>query len=68
MHQCDLEGMQARVSRGNMKPTDIKHKDVLSRQQIQDIPLPKVYQWVRTGEWKPKDFMKWAKAVRLIEG
>lgn len=49
-----------------MSSTDIKHKDMLNLSQIQDIPLDKVYEWVKTGKWNMKDFNKWLKALRVI--
>lgn len=39
----------------------------LSNEQIADIPLEKVYEWVKTGKWKQRDFFKWLKALRVIE-
>lgn len=50
-----------------MTADDIKHKGRLTDEQIADIPIDKVYMWVRIGAWKPKDFNKWLKVLRVIE-
>lgn len=39
----------------------------LTTEQIMDIPIEKVYEWVKTDKWKMKDFKKWLKAIRVIE-
>lgn len=39
----------------------------LTDEQIADIPIEKVYEWVKTGQWKQRDFFKWLKALRVIE-
>jgi hypothetical protein len=62
-----IEEIQARITRKGLRATDIKHKDLLSREQIQDIPIDRVYMWVRTGDWKQKDFNRWLKALRVVE-
>ena len=49
------------------KAMDIKHKDRLNTDQIADIPIEKVYEWVKTGQWKQRDFKIWLKALRVIE-
>lgn len=52
--------------RQKYKATIIYHSDTPDS-AIADIPLEKVYEWVRTGLWKQKHFLRWAKVVRLIE-
>ena len=61
-----IELIQSRISRKGIQASDIKHKDLLSLEQIQDIPIDCVYMWVRTGDWKQKDFNRWLKALRVI--
>jgi hypothetical protein len=61
------ELIQARITRKGLRATDIKHKGLLSQEQIQDIPIDRVYMWVRTGDWKQKDFNRWLKALRVVE-
>lgn len=39
----------------------------LTDDQIADIPLEKVYEWIKTGQWKQRDFFKWLKALRVTE-
>lgn len=39
----------------------------LSDEQIANIPIEKVYEWVRTGQWRQKHFIKWLKVLRVIE-
>lgn len=49
-----------------LKATMIYHSDTPDS-VIADIPLEKVYEWIRAGLWKQKHFLRWAKVVRLIE-
>lgn len=56
-----------RIHTKGMQADDIHHEGLLEQNQIQDIPLEKVYEWVRTGKWKQKHFLRWAKAVRLTD-
>ena len=51
------------------KADDIKHGGALalSDAEIQDIPPDLIFQWVRAGKWKLKDWNKWLKAIRVIE-
>ena len=39
----------------------------LTDAQVADIPIEKVYEWVRTGQWRQKHFIKWLKVLRVIE-
>ena len=66
MNKCQ-EQIQARISRKGMIAEDIRHPGRLSDDQIADIPIDKVYTWVRSGEWKPKHFNIWLKTIRVIE-
>ncbi len=49
-----------------LKATMIYHSDTPDS-AIADIPLEKVYEWVRAGLWRQKHFLRWAKVVRLTE-
>lgn len=51
------------------KATDIKHGGSLSltAKEIQEIPINLVYMWIRSGEWKQKDFLKWCKAMMIVD-
>ncbi len=53
--------------RPGVKADDIKHPNRLTDDQIADIPVEKVYEWVKTGAWKQKDFKRWLKVLRVIE-
>jgi len=50
-----------------VKATDIKHLDLLTDDQIAAIPLDKVYEWVRTGQWRQKNFLRWLAVLRVTE-
>lgn len=50
-----------------MKAEDIKYADRLSDNQIADIPINNIYEWIRTGKWKKKDFETWLRVIRVIE-
>jgi hypothetical protein len=62
-----FEGMRARIARKGVQASDIKHKDLLTEQEIQFIDFDKVYMWVRAGDWKQKDFNRWLKALKVME-
>lgn len=54
--------------RPNIKAEDIKHPNRLTVEQIGDIPSNLVFMWIKTGQWKQKDFNKWLDArVASIE-
>jgi hypothetical protein len=63
----NIEQMQLRIARKGIQAADIKHEKLLTQHQIQMLDLDKVYMWVRTGDWKQKDFKKWLKALRVME-
>lgn len=64
---CFFGDAQARIKRKGFIAEDIKHPTLLSTDQICDIPIENVYQWVKTDKWKKKDFEKWLRAIRVIE-
>jgi hypothetical protein len=59
--------MRARIARKGIQASDIKRQELLTEQEIQFIDFDKVYMWVRTGDWKQKDFNRWLKALRVME-
>jgi hypothetical protein len=63
----NIEQMQSRIARKGIQAADIKHAKLLTQHQIQMLDFDKVYMWVRTGDWKQKDFNKWLKALRVME-
>jgi hypothetical protein len=65
MHGQEL--IQARINTKGIRGEDIRHKDRLTDDQIADIPVERVYAWIRCGSWREKDFKKWLKVMRVIE-
>jgi flagellar basal body L-ring protein FlgH len=61
------EKAQVRISTKGIRADDIKHENLLSDEQIADIDIERVYEWVRIGAWKQKDFKKWLRVIRVIE-
>jgi hypothetical protein len=59
--------MRARIARKGIQASDIKRQELLTEQEIQFIDFDKVYMWVRTGDWKQKDFNRWLKALKVME-
>jgi hypothetical protein len=50
-----------------VRANHIKTKGFLTNDQIADIPVEKVFEWVRTGQWKQADFKTWLRVIRVIE-
>lgn len=44
----------------------IKHKETPD-DYIADIPVQLVFEWVKNGKWKYKDFQRWLKVLRVVE-
>ena len=61
------ELIRVRIAKKGIYADDIKHEGRLSEDEIAYLPIDKVYAWVRQGAWKPKDFNKWLKVMRVIE-
>lgn len=61
------EEIQARIKNKGIRAEDIKHKDLLSEDQIAAIPVEKVYEWIKTGRWRQQDFKRWLKVMRVID-
>lgn len=59
--------MQPKPLESKIKADDIKHKGKLTDDQIASIPHWQVYMWCRVGAWKPRDFEKWLRVMRVIE-
>lgn len=62
-----FEQQRVRIHNKGIKAVDIHHEGLLTDDQIADIPIEKVYEWVRTGQWKQKHFKRWLKVLRVIE-
>jgi hypothetical protein len=61
------EQILCRIETKGIQAHDIKHKNRLTDEQIAGIPVNLIYQWVRTGEWKQKDFRRWLKVMCVID-
>ena len=59
--------IRCRIANKGIYAEDIKHKCRLSDDEIACLDVGKVYSWVRQGAWKPRDFNKWLKVMRVIE-
>ena len=59
------EQIRMRIARKGIYPEDIKHAGRLTDDEIAYLAVDKVYSWVRQGAWKPKDFNKWLKVMRV---
>ena len=62
-----VQVVRRRIDTKGIRSQDIYHNGLLSDDEIASIPCEKVYQWVKTGEWKQKHFLKWLKVMRVIE-
>ena len=61
-----LAEIQNRILTKGIHAEDIKHANRLTEEQISSISVEKVYAWVRTGEWKQRDFIKWLTVRGLV--
>lgn len=59
--------MLNRVASKSIRARDIKIQGLLTDDDIADIDPGKVYEWVRTGQWRARDFNRWLKVLRVIE-
>ena len=62
-----VEQMRERIARKGVRAEDIRRPGVLTDDDIAYLPVEKVYQWVREGLWKTKDFNTWLRVMRVIE-
>lgn len=63
----NFEQQRARITRKGVQADDIKHDGLLTHEQICDIDVVKVFEWVKVGKWKKRDFETWLRAIRVIE-
>lgn len=59
--------IRARIESGRIYAEDIKHQNRLTEDEIANIDVKLVYEWVRTGQWKAKDFQRWLSVMRVID-
>jgi len=57
---------QPQVNFKSFKADHIKHGHIAD-DHIADIPIEKVYEWIKTNKWKQKDFIRWLKVLRVVE-
>jgi hypothetical protein len=62
-----LAQMRSRINRKGINGNDIKVKDLLTDDEIADLPVEKIHFWIRQGIWSQKEFKKWLKIIRVIE-
>lgn len=60
------EQIRVRINTKGIYAEDIYHEGRLSEDEIANLPIEKVYSWVRQGAWKTKHFNKWLKVMRVI--
>lgn len=59
--------MRSRIKRKGIYGSDIKVLNLLTDDEIADLPVEKIHYWVRQGTWTQKDFKRWLKIIRVIE-
>lgn len=62
-----VELVRTRIESGKFKASDIRKPGLLTDDEIAYLPIPLIYQWIRAGDWKRKDFEKWLRVIRVIE-
>jgi len=62
----NIEQTRVRIARKGIRGCDIKHKGLLTDDEIACIPTEKIYEWIKTGQWKLKDYKVWLKVIRVI--
>lgn len=62
-----FDSQRSRIARKGIYAEGIKHAGLLTDDEIATLDVEKVYQWVRQGAWKQKEFKKWLKVMRIIE-
>lgn len=62
-----IEQMRSRIKRKGIYGSDVHVKNLLTDDEIADLPIEKIYSWVRQGIWTQKDFKCWLKIIRVIE-
>lgn len=62
-----FEQLRVRIVKKGIYHSDIRYPGLLTDDEIAYIPIERVYEWVRQGMWKPRDFNKWLRVLRVIE-
>ncbi len=62
-----IEQMRYRIKRKGIYGSDIHVKNLLTDDEIAELPVEKIYSWVHQGIWTQKDFKRWLKIIRVIE-
>lgn len=63
---ANVTPIRSRIESGRIFAEDIKHQNRLTEDEIANIDVKLVYEWVRTGQWKAKDFQYWLRVMRVI--
>ena len=53
------EQIRNRIETKGIRAEDIKYPDRLTEAEIASISVESAYMWVRSGEWKIRDFKTW---------
>jgi hypothetical protein len=67
MNQGVIMDIQSRIDTKGIRAEDIKHANRLTDDEIASIDITNIYQWVRTGQWKQKDFKRWAIVMCIVD-
>lgn len=62
------EQIQKRITTKGVQAGDIKHNGRLTELQIYGISKELAFMWVRSGDWKMKDFALWLKVQKEFNG
>lgn len=68
-NSCESKGIELirdRILTKGVRAEDIKHQNRLTDDQIADLPINLVFEWIKTGKWSYRDFNKWLKTMRVI--
>lgn len=55
--------MQTQTNLGQKIGANDISSGLLTTEQIQQLPINIVYEWVKTGKWSLSDFKKWVHAI-----
>lgn len=59
--------IRSRIETGKIRAEDIRYENRLTEDEIANLDVKLVYEWVRTGQWKSKHFQHWLRVMRVIE-
>ena len=52
-----------------MKPNHLitRQQGSIIERMIADLPIDKIWEWIKTGKWNRKDYLRWFTVIRVIE-